>query len=151
MVSLGDAEQEGIIEKKSSTESLSNEERGVPHVSGDAEANSNEVAMIGLNKNEPSWLSRNHSFVRRLVFLLSLPSSLGGGSPLLSFMRPATDGSCRRYSHGPSSPSSPFGSSRIQLSRAPLKRSGIRSSTSRSSLSQNTSAIAWAGLLSLLL
>jgi len=77
MVSLGDAEQEGIIEKKSSTESLSNEERGVPHVSGDAEANSNEVAMIGLNKNEPSWLSRNHSFVRRLSLLALAALILG--------------------------------------------------------------------------
>jgi CNT family concentrative nucleoside transporter len=66
MVSVGDAVQEDIIEKKSSTESLSREERGVSHLSGDAEANLNEDTMIGFNKNEPSWLSRNHSLVRRL-------------------------------------------------------------------------------------
>ena len=67
MVSVGDVVQEDVIEKKSTTESLSKEdsERGVPHLSGDsdAEANLNEV---GFNKNEPSWLSRNHSLVRRL-------------------------------------------------------------------------------------
>jgi CNT family concentrative nucleoside transporter len=67
MVSVGDAVQEDIIEKKSSTGSLSKEERGVPHLSGDAEANLNEVIMTDLNKNEPSsWLSRNHSLIRRL-------------------------------------------------------------------------------------
>jgi CNT family concentrative nucleoside transporter len=66
MASVGEAVKEGVIEKKSSTESLSEEERGVPHLSSDAEANLNEVTMIRLNKNEPSWLSRNRSLVRRL-------------------------------------------------------------------------------------
>ena len=65
MVPVGDAVHEDITEKKSSTGSLSKEERS--HPSGDAEANLDEVTMIGLNKNEPSsWLSRNHNFVRRL-------------------------------------------------------------------------------------
>ena len=62
MVSVGDDVNEDIIEKKSSTESLSREEGA----SGDAQANSNEVTMIGFNKKEPLWLSRNHSLVRRL-------------------------------------------------------------------------------------
>ena len=66
MVSAGDAVKEGVIEKKFSTESLSEDERGVPHTSTDAEANLNEVTMIVLNKNEPSWLSRNRGLVRRL-------------------------------------------------------------------------------------
>ena len=66
MASVGDAVQEDIIEKKSSTESLSKEEPGVSQLSGDTEANLNEVTMTGLNKNEASWLSRNHSLVRRL-------------------------------------------------------------------------------------
>jgi concentrative nucleoside transporter, CNT family len=71
MVSFGDAVQEDIIEK-SSTESPS-KERGIPHLSGDAEANLNEVTMISLSKNEPSWLSRNHSLVRRLkLFALAV-------------------------------------------------------------------------------
>ena len=63
MVTAGDGVQEDIIEKKSSAGSLSEEERGVPHLSGDAEANLNEVTVIDLNKNKPSWLSRNHSLV----------------------------------------------------------------------------------------
>jgi concentrative nucleoside transporter, CNT family len=62
MVSVGDDVNEDIIEKKSSTESLSREEG----VNADADANLNEVTMIGFNKKEPSWLSRNHSLVRRL-------------------------------------------------------------------------------------
>ena len=66
MASVGDAVQEDIIEKKSSTESLSKEEPGVSQLSGDTEANLNEATMTGLNKNEASWLSRNHSLVRRL-------------------------------------------------------------------------------------
>jgi CNT family concentrative nucleoside transporter len=66
MASVGDAVQEDIIEKKTSTGSLSQEERGAPRLSGDAEANLNEVTTIRLNKDEPSWLSRNHSLVHRL-------------------------------------------------------------------------------------
>ena len=61
--------QEDIIDKKSSTESLSKEELGVPHLSGDVEANLNEVTMVGLNNNESSWLSRKHSLVRRLSLI----------------------------------------------------------------------------------
>jgi CNT family concentrative nucleoside transporter len=44
---------------------LSKEERGIPRLSGDAEAISNDV--IGLNKIQPSaWLSRNRSLIRHL-------------------------------------------------------------------------------------
>jgi len=67
MVSVGDAVQEDIVDKMSSTESLSEEWRGVPRLSGDAEANLNEVD--GFNKNESSWLSRKHSLVRHLRLL----------------------------------------------------------------------------------
>jgi CNT family concentrative nucleoside transporter len=77
MVSVGDAVRERVIEKKSSTGSLSNEERGVPHLSGDAEANLNEVTMLSLNKNEPSWLSRNHSLVRQLMLFALAALILG--------------------------------------------------------------------------
>ena len=69
MVSVGDTVtvQEDNIGKKSSTVSLSEKERGVPRPSDDAEANLNEDTMVGFNKNnEPSWLSRNRSLVRRL-------------------------------------------------------------------------------------
>ena len=66
MVSAGDPVQENIAEKKSSTDSFSNEERGIPHISGDAEAISNN--FIGLNKIESLWFSRNrnHSLIRHL-------------------------------------------------------------------------------------
>jgi CNT family concentrative nucleoside transporter len=66
MISVGDPAQENITEKKSSTDSLYNEERGIPRLSGDAEAISNN--FIGLNKIEPSWFSRNrnHSLIRHL-------------------------------------------------------------------------------------
>ena len=68
MVSVGNTVtvQEENIGNKSSTESFSEEERGVPRPSDDAEANMNEVTMIGSNKNELSWLFRNRSLVRRL-------------------------------------------------------------------------------------
>jgi concentrative nucleoside transporter, CNT family len=66
MVSVGEAVKEDVIEKKSSTESLSEDERGVPHPRSDAEANLNEATAVGLNKNGPSWLSRNRRLVRRL-------------------------------------------------------------------------------------
>lgn len=104
--------QENIAEKKFSTDSL-------------AEAIPNVVSIIGLDKIEPSWFSRNHSLA-------------GGESPPPSSTRPA-NGSCRRRSQ------SPFGSSRIQSSHIPLKQSGSRSYRNRASLSQNTSAVAWAG------
>jgi len=72
MVSVCDAVQEDTMEKKSSTGSLSNEEQGVPRPSGDTEANLNEITMIELQKNEPSWLYRNHSLIRRLrLFVLA--------------------------------------------------------------------------------
>lgn len=59
--------QEDTIEKESSTDSLSNEERGIPRPRGDAEANLNEgPMMVCLNKNQPSWFSRNHSLILRL-------------------------------------------------------------------------------------
>ena len=66
MAPASDAVQEDIIEKKSSTGSLSKEERSAPHLSDDGEANLNEVSKLGLNKDEPSGPSRNHSIVRRL-------------------------------------------------------------------------------------
>jgi CNT family concentrative nucleoside transporter len=62
-----DTVQEDITEQRSSTESLSKAKRDVPRHGGDAEANSNnDGSMIGLDKDEPSWFSRNHSLVRRL-------------------------------------------------------------------------------------
>jgi concentrative nucleoside transporter, CNT family len=66
MVSVGDPVQENIAEKKSSTDSLSNEERGIPCLSGDAEAISNNVSIIGLNKIVLSRFSGNHSLFRHL-------------------------------------------------------------------------------------
>ena len=60
--------QENIAEKKSSTDSLSDEERlgGIPHLSGDAEAISNNVSITGLNRIELSWFPRNHNLIRHL-------------------------------------------------------------------------------------
>ena len=61
MVSAGVVEED-IAEKIFSTDSLSNEERGIPRLSGgDAEAVSNNVFIIG--SNNPSWISRNHSVI----------------------------------------------------------------------------------------
>jgi len=65
MVSSDDSTQ-GAPEKKSSTESISKEERVVPLHGGDAEVDENDVAITILNKDEPPWISRNHSLVRRL-------------------------------------------------------------------------------------
>ena len=64
MASVGDLVQENITEKKSSTDSLSNEELGIHRLSGNAEAVSNNA--IGLNKIEPSWFSRKRSLIRYL-------------------------------------------------------------------------------------
>ena len=65
MVLAGDPVQENSVEKKSSTDSLSNEERGIPRLSGDAADNiSNNVFIIG--SNNPSWFSRNRSLIRHL-------------------------------------------------------------------------------------
>jgi hypothetical protein len=67
MVSVGGPVQENIAEKKSSTDSLSNEERGIPRLSGDAEA----VFIIG--SNNLSWFSRNRSLIRHLkLFALAV-------------------------------------------------------------------------------
>ena len=75
MVFVGDAVhwQEDIIEKKSFTDLLSKKERGTACLNDDTEANLNEHAVTGLNKNEPSWFSINHSLVRRLrLFALAV-------------------------------------------------------------------------------
>ena len=66
MDSVGDAVQENTAEKNSSTDldSLSKEERGIPLQSGDGEAVSKNVFIIG--SNNPSWFSRNRSFIRHL-------------------------------------------------------------------------------------
>src|SRR5882762_1735930 len=62
MVSVGEPVQENIAEKKSSTDSLSNEEQGIPRLSGDAEAvSNNDVSIIGLNKIAPSRFLKKHS------------------------------------------------------------------------------------------
>jgi CNT family concentrative nucleoside transporter len=66
MVSISDPVQENITEKKSSTDSLSKEERGIPSLSGDAEAISNNVSIIGSSKIEPLWFSRNYNLIRHL-------------------------------------------------------------------------------------
>ena len=65
MVSVNDSTQENITEKKSSMDSIS-KEQGVPRHGGDVEVNVNDVAITSLHKDEPSWVSRNHSLVRRL-------------------------------------------------------------------------------------
>ena len=66
MIAVGYPTQENISVKKSSTDSFTKEEQGTSHPSDDAEANSNEVTIIELNNNDPSLLSRNHSFFHRL-------------------------------------------------------------------------------------
>src|SRR6266566_1735832 len=66
MVSVDYSTQEDITEKKSSTDSISKKKQGIPSHGGDAEVNVNDVAITSLHKDEPSWLSRNHSLVRRL-------------------------------------------------------------------------------------
>jgi CNT family concentrative nucleoside transporter len=67
MVSVDYSAQEDITEKKSSTDSIS-KKQGVPSHGGDAEVNVNDVAIPSLykDKEKPSWVSRNHSLVRRL-------------------------------------------------------------------------------------
>ncbi len=60
MVSVDGPVQDNIAEKTSSTDSLSNEERGIPHLGGDAEA----VFIIGSNRL--SWFSRNRSLIRHV-------------------------------------------------------------------------------------
>ena len=62
MASAGDFEPEDITEKKSSLDLISKEIRGVPHHGGDIKVDVNEA----LTKDERSWVSRNHSLVRRL-------------------------------------------------------------------------------------
>jgi concentrative nucleoside transporter, CNT family len=70
VVSVDYSTQEDITEKKSSTDSISKKKQGVPRHGGDAEVNVNlndvTVAITSLHKDEPSWVSRNHSLVRRL-------------------------------------------------------------------------------------
>jgi CNT family concentrative nucleoside transporter len=75
MVSVGDPVQENIAEKKSSTDSLSNVELGIPRLSGDAEAVSKNVFIIGSNNS--SWFSRNRSLIRRLKLLTLAALILG--------------------------------------------------------------------------
>jgi CNT family concentrative nucleoside transporter len=75
MVSIGDPVQENIAEKKSSTDSLSKVERGIPRLSGDAEAISNNA--IDLNKIEPSWFFRNRSLIRHLKLFTLVALVLG--------------------------------------------------------------------------
>jgi concentrative nucleoside transporter, CNT family len=62
VVSVGDLMQENIAEKRSSTDSYSKEEQGIPRLSGDAEAISNNVSFV----IDTSWFSRNHSLIRHL-------------------------------------------------------------------------------------
>jgi len=77
MVSVGNSVQEDITEKKSSTDSISEMKPGVQRHGGDAEVNVNDVAITILHKDEPSWVSRNHSFVRRLELLALAALILG--------------------------------------------------------------------------
>jgi CNT family concentrative nucleoside transporter len=63
MVPAGDPVQEDISEKKSSTDSLFNEEGGMPHLSGEAEAVSKNVFIRIICSNN-SWFSRNRSLIR---------------------------------------------------------------------------------------
>jgi concentrative nucleoside transporter, CNT family len=74
MVSVGDPVQENIAEKKSSTDSLSNVELGIPRLSGDAEAVSKNVFIGSIG---PSWFSRNRSLIRRLKFFALAALILG--------------------------------------------------------------------------
>lgn len=75
MVSICDPVQENIAENKSSTDSLSKVERGIPRISGDAEAITNNV--IDLSKIEPSWFSRNRSLIRHLKLFTLVALVLG--------------------------------------------------------------------------
>src|SRR5882762_2366627 len=67
MVSIGDSTQrDDITEKKSSTDSLSKKNQDLRRHGGDVEVNVDDVAITSLHKDEPPWVSRNHSLVRRL-------------------------------------------------------------------------------------
>ena len=62
MISVGNPLQEDITEMKSSTESPSTK-RGVSEADL---TDLTDVAMIGSDKEKPSWFSGNHNLVRRL-------------------------------------------------------------------------------------
>ena len=68
MVSVDGPVQEGITDNSPSpdSDSLSKGKRVVSHHCADSEANLNDVTMIGLDEDKPSWFSRNHSLIRRL-------------------------------------------------------------------------------------
>ena len=66
MVSVDGSAQEDITEKKSSMDSISKKEQGVPRHGGDAKVNVNDIAITSLHNDDPSWVSRNHSLVRGL-------------------------------------------------------------------------------------
>jgi concentrative nucleoside transporter, CNT family len=66
MASVDDSAQEDITEKRSSTDSISKRKQGVPRHGGDVEVNVNDVAITSLDKDEPSWVSRNHGLVHKL-------------------------------------------------------------------------------------
>ena len=72
MVSVVGTVQENNAEKKPSTDSLSIEERGIPCLTGDAEADSKNVFIVG--SNNPSWFSRN----RRHLKLFTLAALIFG-------------------------------------------------------------------------
>lgn len=77
MVSVDDSVQEDITEKKSSMDSISKNMQSVPRHGGDAEVNVNDVAITSLHTDELSWVSRNHSLVRRLKLLALAALILG--------------------------------------------------------------------------
>jgi CNT family concentrative nucleoside transporter len=66
MVSVGHPVQEDISEKKFSTDSLSNEERGIPHLSGDADSEAVSKNISIVCSNNSSWFSRNCSLIHQL-------------------------------------------------------------------------------------
>ena len=78
MVSVGGPVQEHNIEKNSSN-SLSEERRGVPNHCEDAKAKLNDVTIAVLHKDEPSksWFSRNRSLVRRMKLFAFVGLLLG--------------------------------------------------------------------------
>lgn len=67
MASVGDFVQEDIIEHQSTSDSLSKRNRrdSRRELEDDAEADLNDVTLISLYKDEPSWFSRNRSLIRR--------------------------------------------------------------------------------------
>jgi hypothetical protein len=75
MISVGGPVQEDITEN--SSDLLFKERRGIPSHCEDAKTELNDVAIVVLDKDEPSWFSRNRSLVCRLKLFAFVGLILG--------------------------------------------------------------------------